>query len=142
LNCTDLLVADLGASQKTGANFPTMAIDNAGNLYAVWEQAPLGGTNTSGDIAISGDTVLKYSYSTDQGNTWSAPIQIDTSGSPDGVLHNNVFAWINAGDDGRVNIVWYGTTGLSNPTDPNCGDNPTIPPTQDKNIRAPDSVNA
>jgi len=63
--------------------------------------APLGpATNTLGDLAITGDTVLKYSYSTDQGNTWSAPITIDTSGSPDGVLHNNVFAWINAGDDG------------------------------------------
>jgi hypothetical protein len=136
LNCTDLPVADLGAGQKTGGDFPTLAIDKAGNLYAVWEQAPI---DASGKI--TGDTVLKYSYSTDQGNTWATPIQIDTSGSPDGVLHNNVFAWINAGDDGRVNIVWYGTTGLSNPNDPNCGDNPTIPPTQGKNIRGPDSVN-
>jgi hypothetical protein len=136
LNCTDLPVADLGAGQKTGANFPTLAIDKAGNLYVVWEQAPMDANGL-----ITGDTVLKYSYSLDQGNTWATPIQIDTSGSPDGVLHNNVFAWINAGDDGRVNIVWYGTTGLSNPLDPNCGDNPTIPPTQGKNIRGPDSVN-
>jgi hypothetical protein len=136
LNCTDRPVADLGAGQKTGGNFPTLAVDKAGNLYAVWEQAPV---DASGNII--GDTVLKYSYSTDQGNTWATPIQIDTSGSPDGVLHNNVFAWINAGDDGRVNIVWYGTTGLSNPNDPNCGLNPTIPPPQGKNINGPDSVN-
>jgi len=135
LNCTDLTVANLPAGQKTGGDFPTLAIDKAGNLYAVWEQAPIDANGL-----IIGDTVLKYSYSTDQGNTWATPIQIDTSGSPDGVLHNNVFAWINAGDDGRVNIVWYGTTGLSNPSDPNCGDNPTIPPTQGKNIRGPDSV--
>ncbi len=54
-----------------------------------------------------------YSYSTNQGNTWSAPITIDTSGSPVGTLHKNVFAWINAGDDGRVNIVWYGTPGTA-----------------------------
>src|SRR4029077_7642685 len=33
LNCVDLPVTDLGSSNKTGANFPTMAIDNAGNLY-------------------------------------------------------------------------------------------------------------
>src|SRR6476469_3039077 len=64
LNCTDILVANLGPNAKTGANFPTMAIDKAGNLYAVWEQAPL----TAG--VISGDVVLKFSYSTDQGNTW------------------------------------------------------------------------
>ena len=145
LNCTDLLVADLGAGQKTGANFPTLAIDNAGNLYAVWEQAPLGpATNTLGDLAITGDTVLKYSYSTDQGNTWSAPVTIDTSGSPDGVLHNNVFAWISAGDDGRVNIVWYGTNAVANEGGTfdfaGCGRNVLNPPPGGKNINGPDAV--
>jgi hypothetical protein len=145
LNCTDLLVADLGPSQKTGANFPTMAIDNAGNLYAAWEQAPLGpDVNPSGDLVITGDTVLKFSYSTDQGNHWSTPMTIDTSGSPDGVLHNNVFAWINAGDDGRVNIVWYGTPGVADPGgqfDFACGQNVIAPPPQGKNINGPDAVN-
>jgi hypothetical protein len=108
LNCVDLPVADLGSTNKTGANFPTMAIDRAGNLYAVWEQAPI---NNSGQVI--GDTVLKYSFSTDQGNTWAAPIQIQTSGSPVGTLHNNVFAWAVAGDDGRVDIAWYGTPGVA-----------------------------
>jgi hypothetical protein len=135
LNCTDITVADLGSSQKTGGSFPTMAIDKAGNLYAVWEQAPIDGSGN-----ITGDTVLKYSYSTDQGITWSPPIQIDTSGSADGVLHNNVFAWIAAGDDGRVNIAWYGTSALSNPNDQTCGVNAPLPPTQGKNINGPDSV--
>ncbi len=109
LNCTNILVAELGTTGvKTGANFPTMAIDNAGNLYAVWEQAPINGSGQ-----VTGDTVLKYSFSTDQGNTWAAPIQIDTSGSPVGTLHNNVFAWAVAGDDGRVDIAWYGTPGVA-----------------------------
>ncbi|PYL77984.1 MAG: hypothetical protein DMF26_02145 [Verrucomicrobia bacterium] len=108
LNCVDLPVADLGSTNKTGGNFPTMAIDNAGNLYAVWEQAPI---DDSGQVI--GDTVLKYSFSTDQGNTWAAPIQIDISGSPVGTLHNNVFAWTVAGDDGRVDIAWYGTPGVA-----------------------------
>jgi hypothetical protein len=135
LNCTDILVADLGAGVKTGADFPTMAIDKAGNLYAVWEQAPI---DASGNVI--GDTVLRYSYSTDQGNTWAPPIAIDTSGSPLGTLHNNVFAWVVAGDDGRVNIVWYGTPGLSNPDDPTCGVNAILPPLQGKNINGPDST--
>ena len=145
LNCTDILLADLGANQKTGANFPTMAIDNAGNLYAVWEQAQLGPeTNTVGDLAVHGDTALKYSYSTDQGNTWSTPITIDTSGSADGVLHNNVFAWINAGDEGRVNIVWYGTNAVANEGNAfdftGCGRNVLNPPPQGKNINGPDAA--
>ena len=114
LNCTDTLVADLGPNVKTGGDFPTMAIDKAGNLYAVWEQAPI---DASG--MINGDTVLKYSSSTDQGRTWAAPIAVDTSGSPVGTLHTNVFAWMAAGDDGRVAIVWYGTPGA--PTFPSNG---------------------
>ena len=114
LNCTDLPVANLGATNKTGANFPTMAIDGAGNLYAVWEQAPI---NAGGQV--TGDTIMKYSFSTDQGNTWAAPVTIDTSGSPVGTLHTNVFAWIAAGDDGRVGIAWYGTPGQ--PTFPSNG---------------------
>jgi hypothetical protein len=136
LNCTDLLVRNLGSNVRTGANFPTMAIDKSGNLYAVWEQAP-----TDVNSNVIGDTVLMYSYSTNEGNSWSTPIQIDTSGSPEGVLHNNVFAWIAAGDDGRVNIAWYGTTGLSNPNDPTCGQTAATPPTPpSKNINGPDST--
>jgi len=135
LNCTDILIRDLGPGVKTGGDFPTMAIDNAGNLYTVWEQAPI---DASGNIV--GDTVLKYSYSTDQGNNWADPIQIDTSGSPVGTLHNNVFAWMVAGDDGRVNIVWYGTPGLSNPDDPTCGQNAPLPPAQGTNRNGPDST--
>jgi hypothetical protein len=108
LNCVDLPVANLGSKNKTGANFPTLAIDKKGNLYAVWEQAPI---NASGQVI--GDTVLMYTFSTDQGNTWAAPIQINTSGSPVGTLHNNVFAWPVAGGDGRVDIAWYGTPGVA-----------------------------
>ena len=43
-------------------------------------------------------------YSTDEGNHWSAPIRSRAG------LANNVFAWAAAGDDGRVDIVWYGTS--------------------------------
>jgi hypothetical protein len=99
LNCVDLPVADLGApgTVKTGGNFPTMAIDKAGNLYAVWEQALVA---TTGHI---GDTSLKFAFSSDEGNTWTTPITIPTG------LTNNVFAWPAAGDPGRVDIAFYGT---------------------------------
>ena len=123
LNCVDLPVATLGTipagksfpTAKTGGNFPAMAIDKKGNLYAVWEQAPTDPTTGK----ITGDTVLKYAYSINEGNTWSRPITIPTPG-----LHNNVIAWPSAGDDGRVNIAFYGTSALANPDDP-CGSNQT-----------------
>jgi uncharacterized repeat protein (TIGR01451 family) len=114
LNCDDLPVANLGdipagksfPTAKTGGNFPTMAIDKAGNLYAVWEQAP-----TDPDTGnVTGDTVLKYTYSTDEGAHWATPISIPLN-STVGNLRNNVFAFITAGDDGRVDISWVGTPG-------------------------------
>jgi hypothetical protein len=99
LNCADLPVANLGdpTQVRTGGNFPTMAIDRAGNLYAVWAQAPIDAAG------IIGDTVLKYSYSTDEGNHWSKPVTVPTG------LKNNVMPWIAAGDDGRIDIAFYGT---------------------------------
>jgi uncharacterized repeat protein (TIGR01451 family) len=114
LDCADLPVADLGPNVRTGGDFPTMAIDGAGNLYAVWELAPF----DPGSGQITGDTMLMYSFSTDEGNHWSTPTQIPTPG-----LHTNVFAWITAGDDGRIDIAWYGTPDVANPDDPNCGTN-------------------
>jgi hypothetical protein len=107
LNCDDLPVADLGApgTVKTGGDFPTLAIDKAGNLYVVWEQAPV----VNG---VAGDTILKYAYSTNEGQTWSSPITVPTA------LRNHVFAWIAAGDDGRVGFMWVGTNAS---VDPNGG---------------------
>ena len=106
LNCVDLPVANLGdpAAVRTGGNFPWLAVDRAGNLYAVWEQAPMNGT-------VAGDTSLMYSYSTNQGTTWSTPVQVPTPG-----LANNVFASAAAGNDGRVDIAWYGTAAHVDPS--------------------------
>jgi hypothetical protein len=110
LDCVDLPVADLGkpSEVRTGGDFPTLAIDRAGNLYAVWEQAPVNGDQI-------GDSALMYAFSTDEGNTWSTPIQIPTPG-----LANNVFAWTAAGDDGRVDIAWYGTPAHADPSNAGC----------------------
>ena len=105
LNCTDFHVASF-PGQLTGANFPTIAADTAGNLYAVWESAPCSPCFNSNTTAatITGDTLLYLSSSVDDGATWSLPEQVPTPG-----LHNNVYAWIAAGDAGKLDIAWYGT---------------------------------
>jgi hypothetical protein len=101
---------------KTGANFPNLAIDRAGNLFAVWQQAPVvncgPGCFNQGDVV--GDTLLYWSSSTDGGDTWTPPVQIPTPG-----LHQNVLSWAAAGDAGRVDVAWYGsdapTAGIRGP---------------------------
>src|SRR5207245_1646673 len=102
-NCQDVVVTHFPGF-ITGANFPTTAIDRAGNLFIVWEQAPF---NASTGL-VTGDTLLFYSVSKDQGNTWTPPRQLPTPG-----LHNNVFAWPAAGDAGRVAVAWYGTKAVA-----------------------------
>jgi len=103
-NCQDKTIYnayDTSATQltKSGANFPTMTVDSAGDLYAVWEQAPI---NSSG---VTGNTLLYWSKSVDQGNTWTPEVQVPTPG-----LLNHVYAWAAAGDLGKVDVAFYGTT--------------------------------
>ena len=95
-NCQDKVVSSFPGS-VTGANFPTMAVDSQGGLTMVWEQA-LGSPG-----AVTGNTQLYWSTSTDQGTTWSAAQQLPTPG-----LNQDVFASVAAGDPGRVDVSFLG----------------------------------
>jgi len=99
-NCIDKMIFG-DVNTVNGGDFPTLTIDRAGNLFAVWEQAPCGPCPNT----INGDTLLYYAVSTSQGDAWSTPRQLPTPG-----LHTNVFAWPAAGSGGAVDIAWYGTT--------------------------------
>lgn len=97
-----------------GQDFAPITIDRAGNLYAVWSQATV--DSSSGNI--NGPSLIFMSASSDHGAHWSSPVNV-TAATPS--LQTNVFPWIAAGDAGRVNIVWYGTTTLGScPAQP-CG---------------------
>ncbi|MDQ2742365.1 MAG: hypothetical protein M3Z66_08725, partial [Chloroflexota bacterium] len=98
-NCVDVLISSF-PNGRTGGSFATMTIDRAGNLYAIWEQAPFDTTTST----VTGDTALMFSKSTDEGTTWSAAAVLPTPG-----LRNNVFAWPGAGDSGKLDVAWYGT---------------------------------
>jgi uncharacterized repeat protein (TIGR01451 family) len=66
---------------------------------------------------VTGDTVLKYTYSTDEGAHWATPIDVPLNAAV-GNLRTNVFAFIRAGDDGRVDISWLGTPGVGGSSGP------------------------
>lgn len=75
-------------------NFPNVAIDAAGNLYASW----------------SNDQNVYVSYSKDNGQTWSAPQQVN-SGSQ---AVTAIYPWMTAGAAGKVDIVYYATPAAAN----------------------------
>jgi len=93
---------------NTGQDFAVLAIDKAGGLYAVWSQAPVDGSG-----AVSGPDQIMFSYSINNGDTWSAEQQVNRPAVTGENTDVNLFPWIAAGDPGKIDVVWYGTTKAS-----------------------------
>src|SRR3954468_17653388 len=74
--------------------FPSLAIDSAGILY----------------IAYSDSHNVFLTHSTDQAATWSAPVRVSNGSASKSAIG----PWVTAGDAGKVNITWWGTTATSN----------------------------
>ena len=85
-------------------SFAVGAIDTSGNVYVTWAQYKLKG----GAYASTGQVEL--AHSTDGGQTWSAPVQLNPPSQP-----TVIFPWVTAGDPGRVDVAWYSA--------PQAGDN-------------------
>jgi hypothetical protein len=113
-NCVESVVSDFTGVGVTGGNFPTLSVDDRGGLFAVWEEAP--GTLTLGTPSntpnITGNTQLFYSFSTNEGATWSTPTHIPTPG-----LNQDLFAWPGSGDPGHVDVAFYGAPEAWQPGD-------------------------
>jgi hypothetical protein len=84
-------------SCETGQLFPSIAIDTAGNLYAVWSQYPL---NKSG--TVDGPGSIMMSVSSDGAKTWSTPFTVSQPG-----INEAVMPWVTAGSPGRVGVAYY-----------------------------------
>jgi hypothetical protein len=90
--------ATIGSSAANLFNGAT--IDRAGNIYATWA-TPSGRT---------GLYDIWFASSHDHGQTFYGPFKIN----PTGIQGD--MPWIAAGDNGRVDIVYYGTAGTEDPT--------------------------
>lgn len=76
-------------SADYGHQFVQTTVDAAGNVYAVY----------------SDNHNLYYSYSTDHGQTWSAPVQVNSGPSATAVM-----PWSVAAANGHLDVAWYGTS--------------------------------
>lgn len=61
-------------------------------------------------VAYSNEHNIYLESSTNKGQTWSAPVQVNRPG----VTATNVFPWLETGPSGTVGIVWFGTTDPNN----------------------------
>jgi hypothetical protein len=85
------------------AFFPSMAIDDAGNIYLVWTTDERAGDN--GGCSGGGTPQTNGVYmavSKDFGKSWSKPVLV--SSAPGQLAF---WPWAVAGDAGKLSIVWY-----------------------------------
>jgi hypothetical protein len=90
------------------AIFPAGAADSAGNIYATWTTLS---ARPNALIGASPATTwdVWFASSHDGGKTFYGPFKISSG------IGTAIFPWIDAGNTGRVDIVWYES---SNPTPP------------------------
>ena len=91
-------VASLGDHNPQNL-FPEMTVDKAGNLYYTWSQTQGPSSDSSG---LTGEQDVYYTFSTDRGTTWAAPIPLTQESNDSAVM-----PWMVAGDSGRVDLVYY-----------------------------------
>jgi hypothetical protein len=84
---------------NTANDFPTAAIDGAGNIYVAWAM---------NDARINHFNVW-YASSHDHGKSFYGPFQVSSGPG------HAVMPWMAAGDAGRLEIVFYQTNGTQDP---------------------------
>jgi hypothetical protein len=103
-------VATLPANVDPANIFVQLAIDRGGNLYYTWSQARNASTTSQrgkrtdeeGGDFTAGEQDIYYTFSTNGGTIWAAPIDL-TPGANDSA----VMPWIAAGDPGQVDLTYY-----------------------------------
>ncbi len=83
--------------------FPAGDIDSAGNVYVAWSM----------NNARTNEFSIWFAASHDHGQTYYGPFFV--SSSPMTADETAVFPWVAAGDNGRVDIIWYATTAVGDP---------------------------
>lgn len=120
ISYTDYQVFTCGAGSTCpggaglGNIFPTVAVDQVGNVYAAW----------------SDNNSIYYSYSRNHGQSWSAAMTVNQGATVGKV---NLFSWIAADANGHVAIAWFGGD--------QAGNSNTVPSNTHWNVYVAESVN-
>ena len=102
----NVTVPDSPGGGGPGHLFPAVATDSAGTVYTAWID-----TN---------DNNVYYSYSTDQGTSWTTPVKVNSSPA-----NTAEFLWAQAGTPGTLALAWYATDTPGQPDSfPNWVDDP------------------
>jgi PKD repeat protein len=105
-------IRNTGTSKNQRVNsFPSMAVDisggpNNGNIYVIWTNVGVPGTNTGSDIDIY------MSRSTNGGTSWSSAIRVNQD--PTGLGKQHYLPWITCDPvSGAISVVFYDDRNVS-----------------------------
>ena len=125
------------------AIFPSGDADSAGNVYVVWAM------NSARPNAVQGNGQPTHTYdiwmaaSHDGGTNFYGPFRVSSG------TGTAVFPWVAAGDNGRIDVVWYQSSNvappiLADPTSPGTlsGGPNEMPPGSTWNVMFAQSLNA
>jgi hypothetical protein len=96
-------------SNDGGATWDESTVDNSTQHGTLFDVVKVGRDGTV-YVAWSDGFNIFLAHSANHGVTWSDKVRV----SDNSVYKTNLFPWIAAGDAGRVDIVWYGTTSPTN----------------------------
>jgi hypothetical protein len=95
-------LSDVIHDSTEAANFTVSSMDSGRNLWVVWVNHATDPNLHQAWVSVA---------SSDSGwKTWSTPVKV--SSAPSKVA---IFPWIQAGDSGRADVVWYGDSTLAPP---------------------------
>jgi hypothetical protein len=103
-NTRGIRTSEVGKNHRVNS-FPSMAVDissseYSGNIYIVWSNIGFPGVNQGSDADVY------LIRSSDQGQTWSAPIRVNQD--PAGLGRKHYFPWITCDpENGILSVVYY-----------------------------------
>jgi hypothetical protein len=98
-------VTSTDGKATNGAIFPWGAVDNAGNVYVLFNS----------DKGSPGHFHTYYVFSTDKAKTWSDPVKVDGAPLGEGA---QIYSTGDGGAAGVLDIAWYGTDKAISADDP------------------------
>ncbi|HKQ57705.1 MAG TPA: FlgD immunoglobulin-like domain containing protein [Candidatus Eisenbacteria bacterium] len=92
-------------STNNGMSWQTVTVDNTTGHGSLFDVVKVGDDGTV-YLVWSDQQNIWLSHSTNGGASWAQKVRVNDNA----VYKSNIMPWIEAGSDGRVCVVWYGST--------------------------------
>jgi hypothetical protein len=98
-----------GSSTDGGTTWKNNIVDNTTSHGNIFDPIKVGDDGTV-YVVWSDVSNIYLASSTDHGITWSDKVRVNDNS----VYKTNLLPWLECGSDGRVDVVWYGSTDTAN----------------------------